>query len=122
MHLCISIAGHSNNPWYMQDEIAELKFLRRHKSVMSDVERFSFYKWLNNDPFKSCESEQDAYLLLSRYSIEPGQSRTCSSCNKMPKICYKCLECIDVGLCEICNDRGEEPKGHVAHHKMVELR
>lgn len=118
MHLRNSIAGRSINPWYMQDETAELKLLRRHKSVISDVERYTRLKY---DPLKGCESEQDGYLLLSRYMAKIDMNRRCTSCNTLPEF-KKCLECIDVGLCMICTDRGEEPKDHVASHRMVELR
>ena len=119
------IAGPSVNPWYMQDEIAELKLLRRHKSFMSEIESCSVDTWIQNGTFKDFESERDAYLCLSRCSPKLGLSRNCSGCSKIlnayiPK--YRCLECKDVEICGDCYSRGEEPSGHSTNHKMVSLR
>lgn len=83
MHLRNLIAGRSINPWYMQDETAELKLLRRHKSVVSDVERYTGLKY---DPLKGCESEQDGYLLLSRYMAKIDMDRRCIQSIKFLRI------------------------------------
>ena len=119
------IAGHSINPWYMQDEMAELKLLRRHKDFLSEIESSSADTWIRNGTFKDFESERDAYLCLSRCSPKLGLSRRCTGCNKflhaqIPK--YRCLECKDMEICGDCYHKGEEPSGHSTNHRMVNLR
>ena len=118
-----SITGSSNNPWYLRDENAELQFLRRHKNFTSEIKTFSVLTWLQNSAFGDFESERDAQLCLSRNSDQLGFFSKCDGChNDILGIKYRCLECREMDLCEICNQRVTIPVGHEHDHKMAELR
>ena len=124
-HSFFLIAAHSINPWYMQDENAELKFLRRHKDFIAEIKRSSTDTWIQNVTFKDFESECDAYLCLSRCPRKLGLVKECHSCDTILaiyRLTYRCLECKDVDICSDCYFRGEKLSGHSTNHRMVCLR
>ena len=71
-----------NEPWYMQDETAELEFLRRHKSFISEIKKsVSAKRWIQNCTVKGFESERDGYLCLSRHPLKLGLGTECNGCD-----------------------------------------
>lgn len=121
----LAILGHSINPWYVRDEVAELELLRRHKSFISEIERSSADTWIRSGIFRDFESERDAYLCLSRCSSRPGFEMKCNSCSKKVNSKtkrYRCLDCKDMNLCGDCYMKGEEPNDHTNSHRIVRLR
>ena len=121
VYVCFADSGYSITPWYLQDEIAELNFLRRHKSFILEIESSSAEKWIQSGTFKGFESERDAYLCLSRCSSNFVSSRKCNGCDQNSSK-YRCLQCRDMELCSKCYDEEEESSGHLTSHRMVRLR
>lgn len=117
-----------DRPWYARHEKAEIKFLKRHKRFLSEINTYCdsnrpIWSWLQNSAFEDFESERDAKLCMSRTGKLFGTSGKYDGCrntiNSMERIC---LECIDMYLCTNCYKRKIEPSGHANFHKMAELR
>lgn len=109
----------------MQDEIAELNILRRHKSFASEIERSSVDTWMQSNISKDFESERDAYLFLSKCFRRFGLFGKCNGCKvnlDYKSHRYRCLQCRDMELCSKCYDEEEESSGHLTSHRMVRLR
>lgn len=64
------IAEYSVNSWYWRDEAAELKFLRRHKNFILEIEKSSADTWIQSKTFKDFDSEQDGLLCLQEVQID----------------------------------------------------
>ena len=118
------VAWIPDRPWYSRDESAEIEFLRRHKSYLSEIDvTSSTDAWLQSWEFEDVENERDVMLFVARNTEQLGCSPTCDGCETIIfGINYKCLECKDIDLCRRCYQRGKVPVGHASFHKMVEMR
>lgn len=111
----------------MEDEDAELDFLRRHKRFASEIERSSVDTWMQSNVCGDLESERDAYLFLSRCGHRFGLTMKCNGCKcnldnlsyRFPR--YRCLECRDMELCWNCYIKEDEPNGHEISHRITDM-
>lgn len=109
----------------MQDEIAELDLLRRHKSFASEIERSSVHTWMQSKISKDFESERDAYLFLSRCFHRFDLFGKCNGCKvnlHYTSNSYRCLQCKDMELCFDCYIKEEDINGHATSHRMIDTR
>ena len=101
----------------------ELEFIWRHKRFLSEIKSASVSKWVRSGAFKNLESERDANLFLSRYSIQLGLNSLCRGCSANIKgRKYRCLDCRDMELCEDCYEERATPNDHAVSHVTAELR
>ena len=98
----------------MQDEIAELDLLRRHKSFASEIERSSADTWMQSNISKDFESERDAYLFGKCNGCKVNLDYISNSC--------RCLQCKDMELCFDCYIKEEDINGHATSHRMIDTR
>ena len=108
----------------MEDEDAELDFLRRHKRFASEIERSSVDTWIQSNLCEDLESERDVYLFLSRCGHRFGLTMKCNGCKcnlsyRFPR--YRCLECRDMELCWNCYIKEDEPNGHEISHRITDM-
>lgn len=118
-----SITGTSSTPWYSKGEKDEIDFLRRHKSYLSEIQKYSASEWPRRDVSKDFDEERDKELCISRNIMQIGGFSICDECRTiLLGLRFRCLECKDIDLCMNCYEQKAEPYGHSSSHNMAPLK
>ena len=101
----------------------EIELCKRHKKYFEDVKKITSVIWCRRREYESLDVIRDMNFFMSRYTTSSQFVSTCNGCaSPLPWEKYRCLDCLDLELCEGCYLSGKRPNGHLITHKTIELR
>ena len=106
-----------------EDESKEIDMCKRHRDYFKAVLEIKVKKWCDLRQYESLSTIRDMNLFIARYAHLTDFDIKCDSCLvSLPLEKYRCLNCLDLYLCESCYTNGIMPISHVNTHRMIELR
>ncbi|XP_020615974.1 zinc finger ZZ-type and EF-hand domain-containing protein 1-like isoform X2 [Orbicella faveolata] len=72
---------------------------------------------------QTVEERRRMHLFVARFSDILDVSITCNGCDvSLSGRRYRCLDCLDVDLCNSCYTNGMKPDGHLESHTVIDMR
>lgn len=106
-----------------EDESKEIDMCKRHRDYFKAVLEIKVKKWCDLRQYESLSTIRDMNLFIARYAHLTDFDIKCDSCLvSLPLEKYRCLNCLDLYLCESCYTNGIMPISHVNTHRMIALR
>ena len=108
----------------MDKEEAEVAMCNRHKRYFEEAKAIGSGDWcIQNRSNGQNDVKRDISMFIARYSSKLEVSCICDGCSeKIRGQRYRCLNCIDMDLCNNCYKSGRKPNEHLDSHEVIELR
>lgn len=102
----------------------ELTMLERHRAYYERALLMSPSVWLTLMVNQTYRVQLDANFFLARYAFNLGRTSICGSCKrKITGRHFRCLNCINLDLCQVCFMEGNYPNRRclTESHQIIEF-
>ena len=116
------ISGNSLSTRVIED--LELAMLERHSNYYERALSISPSVWLTLMRNQTYRVQLDANFFLARYAFNLGCTSICGSCKrKITGRHFRCLNCINLDLCQVCFMEGKYPNHRCTKesHQIIEF-